>query len=37
MSLYVALAVLEPRAGCVEQVGLEFTVILLPLPPKCWD
>ena len=31
--LCVALALLIP----VDQVGLELTEILLPLPPKCWD
>ena len=32
--LYVALAVLELT---IDQTGLKLTVILLSLPPKCWD
>ena len=30
---------LEPilKLALVDQAGLEFTEILLPLPPRCWD
>lgn len=31
---YVALAVLEPT---LDQAGLEFREVSLPLPPESWD